>query len=87
MDDARREARKPVLPHELRCRRRQLVGDLRDASGASIAGMVYLGAVPTALAFSTWAYALARTDAGELGITTYLGNAATANDMRLGMGF
>jgi drug/metabolite transporter (DMT)-like permease len=49
-----------------------LVGDLRDASGASIAGMVYLGAVPTAIAFSTWAYALSRMDAGKLGITTYL---------------
>jgi drug/metabolite transporter (DMT)-like permease len=34
--------------------------------------MVYLGAVPTALAFSTWAYALSRTDAGRLGATTYL---------------
>src|SRR4051794_1501790 len=34
--------------------------------------MVYLGAVPTALAFSTWAYALARMDAGKLGVTTYL---------------
>ncbi|SFL15563.1 DMT family transporter [Geodermatophilus ruber] len=34
--------------------------------------MVYLGVVPTALAFSTWAYALARTDAGKLGVTTYL---------------
>jgi len=49
-----------------------LVADLRDASGSSIAGMVYLGVVPTALAFSTWAYALARMDAGKLGITTYL---------------
>ena len=34
--------------------------------------MVYLGAVPTALAFSTWAYALRRMDAGRLGVTTYL---------------
>jgi drug/metabolite transporter (DMT)-like permease len=49
-----------------------LVGDLGSASGGAIAGMVYLGAVPTALAFSTWAYALARTDAGRLGVTTYL---------------
>ena len=49
-----------------------LVSDLGAASGASIAGMVYLGAVPTAVAFSTWAYALARMDAGTLGITTYL---------------
>ena len=28
--------------------------------------------VPTALAFSTWAYALRRMDAGRLGVTTYL---------------
>jgi drug/metabolite transporter (DMT)-like permease len=49
-----------------------LVGDLGTASGGAVAGMVYLGAVPTALAFSTWAYALARTDAGRLGVTTYL---------------
>ncbi len=28
--------------------------------------------MPTALAFSTWAYALARTGAGRLGVTTYL---------------
>jgi drug/metabolite transporter (DMT)-like permease len=34
--------------------------------------MVYLGVVPTALAFSTWAYALVRMDAGKLGVTTYL---------------
>ena len=34
--------------------------------------MVYLGVVPTALAFSTWAYALTRMDAGKLGVTTYL---------------
>src|SRR4051794_2657042 len=49
-----------------------LVTELGDAAGSSIAGMVYLGVVPTALAFSTWAYALARTDAGKLGVTTYL---------------
>jgi drug/metabolite transporter (DMT)-like permease len=28
--------------------------------------------VPTALAFSTWAYALARMNAGRLGVSTYL---------------
>ncbi|MGY1603671.1 DMT family transporter [Geodermatophilus sp. SYSU D00815] len=49
-----------------------LVGELGSASAGSIAGMVYLGVVPTALAFSTWAYALARTDAGRLGVTTYV---------------
>ena len=33
--------------------------------------VVYLGVVPTAIAFSTWAYALGRSDAGRLSITTY----------------
>jgi drug/metabolite transporter (DMT)-like permease len=49
-----------------------LAGELTRAPASSIAGMVYLGVVPTALAFSTWAYALSRTDAGRLGATTYL---------------
>ena len=49
-----------------------LVDDLGSAPAGSIAGMVYLGAVPTAIAFSTWAYALRRMDAGKLGVTTYL---------------
>jgi drug/metabolite transporter (DMT)-like permease len=49
-----------------------LVDELGSAPGGSIAGMVYLGAVPTALAFSTWAFALGRMDAGKLGVTTYV---------------
>ncbi|MEU9820113.1 DMT family transporter [Pseudonocardia alni] len=49
-----------------------LVDALGTASGPEIAGMVYLGLVPTALAFGTWAYALSRIDAGQLGVTTYL---------------
>jgi drug/metabolite transporter (DMT)-like permease len=49
-----------------------LIDDLGSAPTGSIAGIVYLGAVPTALAFSTWAYALSRMDAGKLGVTTYL---------------
>jgi drug/metabolite transporter (DMT)-like permease len=49
-----------------------LVSDLGDARTGSIVGVVYLGLVPTALAFSTWAYALGRMDAGRLGVTTYL---------------
>jgi drug/metabolite transporter (DMT)-like permease len=48
-----------------------LVGEVGRAPAGSIAGMVYLGVVPTALAFSTWAYALSRMDAGKLGVTTY----------------
>lgn len=49
-----------------------LLDDLAAAPAAATAGLVYLGLVPTALAFSTWAYALARMDAGRLGVTTYL---------------
>ncbi|TFV50442.1 DMT family transporter [Blastococcus sp. TF02A_35] len=49
-----------------------LAAELGRAPGSSVAGMVYLGVVPTALAFSTWAYALSRMDAGRLGVTTYL---------------
>ena len=49
-----------------------LLADLGAAPWEATAGLVYLGAVPTALAFSTWAYALARMDAGRLGVTTYL---------------
>ncbi len=49
-----------------------LVTELSAAPASSVLGTVYLGVVPTALAFSTWAYALARTEAGRLGVTTYL---------------
>jgi drug/metabolite transporter (DMT)-like permease len=34
--------------------------------------IVFLGLFPTALGFTTWAYALRRTSAGRLGATTYL---------------
>ncbi len=49
-----------------------LLADLATAPAGATAGLVYLGLVPTALAFSTWAYALARMDAGRLGVTTYV---------------
>ncbi|MGW3473047.1 DMT family transporter [Saccharopolyspora sp. NPDC000995] len=50
----------------------QLVDDLAAAPlGASLV-MIYLGLLPTALAFYTWAYALVRTPAGRLGATTYV---------------
>jgi len=48
----------------------QAVGELAHASGGSIAGVVFLGIGPTAIAFTTWAYALARTDAGRMAATT-----------------
>lgn len=49
-----------------------LVTQVAVAPLPAILGIVYLGVVPTALAFSTWAYALARVPAGQLGISTYL---------------
>ncbi len=50
----------------------RLAAEAPAAPVAALAGVVYLGVVPTALAFSTWAYALARMPAGRLGISTYL---------------
>ena len=49
-----------------------LARELDDASAGSIAWVVYLGIVPTALAFTTWGYALARTTAGRMGAISYL---------------
>nr|WP_258016029.1 DMT family transporter [Streptomyces sp. AJS327] len=50
----------------------QLVTGLAEAPPSATVNLVYLGLFPTALAFSTWAYALARTPAGRLGATTYV---------------
>lgn len=49
-----------------------LVHQLAHAHASAIGWTVYLGLGPTAIGFVTWAYALARTDAGRLGVTTYL---------------
>jgi drug/metabolite transporter (DMT)-like permease len=40
--------------------------------GAELWWIVYLGVLPTAVAFTTWAYALTHTDAGKLSLTTFL---------------
>ncbi|MCX4773572.1 DMT family transporter [Streptomyces sp. NBC_01260] len=48
-----------------------LLSDAADAPLSATLNMVYLGLFPTALAFTTWAYALARTTAGRMGATTY----------------
>lgn len=50
----------------------QLVGELGDAPISAVGWLVYLGVFPTAVAFTTWAFALNRTTAGRLGSTTYL---------------
>ena len=50
----------------------QLVSEAADAPAASIWWLVYLGVFPTAIAFTTYAYALRHMTAGNLGVTTYL---------------
>jgi drug/metabolite transporter (DMT)-like permease len=50
----------------------QLVTQTAAAPVGATLMVVYLGVVPTALAFTTWAYALSRTTAGRLGVTTYV---------------
>ncbi|WP_017585206.1 DMT family transporter [Nocardiopsis ganjiahuensis] len=49
-----------------------LVTEAAAAPWQATATLVYLGLFPTALAFTTWAFALSRMPAGRLGATTYL---------------
>jgi drug/metabolite transporter (DMT)-like permease len=49
-----------------------LVREASAAPGDALAWTLYLGVVPTAIGFTTWAYALKRTSAGRMGATTYL---------------
>lgn len=48
----------------------QAVGELAAAPAHAVVGVIFLGVGPTAVAFTTWAYALARTDAGRMAATT-----------------
>jgi drug/metabolite transporter (DMT)-like permease len=50
----------------------QLVREAGDADAGNLAWAAYLGLFPTAIAFTTWAYALSHTSAGRMGATTYL---------------
>ena len=49
----------------------RLIDDVAAAPPAITLNVIYLGVFPTAIAFTTWAYALARTTAGKMGSTTY----------------
>ena len=49
-----------------------LVRELRVAPADGIGWLVFLGVFPTSIAFTTWAYALARGSAGRLAATAYL---------------
>lgn len=50
----------------------QLVDDTRSASATDVWWVAYLGVFPTAIAFTTFAYALRTMTASSLGVTTYL---------------
>jgi drug/metabolite transporter (DMT)-like permease len=50
----------------------QLASEVAVAPTSALIGIAYLGVVPTALAFTTWGYALGRMPAGQLGISTYI---------------
>ncbi|MGN8132274.1 DMT family transporter [Paenarthrobacter sp. 22069] len=50
----------------------QLASEVQSAPPGATWGLVYLGIFPTAIAFTTWAYALSLVDAGKLAATTYL---------------
>lgn len=49
-----------------------LVTQLQAAPPSVILGVLYLGAIPTSLAFTTWGYALSKLPAAQLGVTTYV---------------
>lgn len=54
----------PFAPH--------LIRELRVAPASGIGWLVFLGVFPTSIAFTMWAYALARGSAGRLAATAYL---------------
>ena len=50
----------------------ELVGVVGDASADTIGWIVYLGVFPSAIAFTTWAFALSHADAGKFAQSTFL---------------
>jgi drug/metabolite transporter (DMT)-like permease len=49
-----------------------LISEAARAPLSATLNVLYLGVFPTAVAFTTWAFALARTTAGRMGATTYV---------------
>jgi drug/metabolite transporter (DMT)-like permease len=49
-----------------------LVAEVGHAPASALLGVLWLGLVPTAIAFSTWTYALHRMSPGRLGVSTYV---------------
>jgi drug/metabolite transporter (DMT)-like permease len=50
----------------------ELVGVVADSSASNLGWIVFLGVFPSAIAFTTWAYALSHSDAGTFAMTTFL---------------
>lgn len=48
------------------------VAHVAAAPPAAIFGIIWLGAIPTALGYALWGYALKRMPAGRLGVSTYV---------------
>lgn len=54
-----------------------LVREMGAADGGDVLWLVYLGVFPTAIGFSTWAYAIKRLSTGQVASSTYLVPAIT----------
>ena len=50
----------------------ELVEVSRETSAANLGWIVFLGVFPSAIAFTTWAYALSHSDAGRFAMSTFL---------------
>jgi drug/metabolite transporter (DMT)-like permease len=50
----------------------ELIAGIQSAPVEGLLGMIWLGAIPTALGYTTWSYALSRMPAGQLGVSTYV---------------
>ncbi|MEN9739927.1 MAG: hypothetical protein RLZ72_193 [Actinomycetota bacterium] len=48
------------------------IAHVAAAPPAAVFGIIWLGAIPTALGYGLWGYALTRMPAGRLGVSTYL---------------
>jgi drug/metabolite transporter (DMT)-like permease len=49
-----------------------LITEAQHAPASALLGVLWLGLVPTAIAFSTWTYALHHMSPGRLGVSTYV---------------
>jgi drug/metabolite transporter (DMT)-like permease len=50
----------------------EFISGIQTAPVEGLIGMIWLGAIPTALGYTTWSYALSRMPAGQLGVSTYI---------------